>query len=453
MEQLAGFPFTAIDTDKQGTPPTDSAVADVVSDLQQSDITDLIIMAHGFRNSEAEARSLYENFLASFRVHLESGRFPQLKDRRFGMVGVFWPSKKFSEIPELKAAAEGGALAVGDDEVEETATAYALDALEQFAEEQPDDAADIRAVTAALMKTPDDQSLQDDLLAALLARITPGDDDAVEGLDALRSRTGHELMEALSVPIILPLDHTSQEGGVAAIGNDDLVTDESGRVLFIGSLFRSIRGRVGQVLNMGTWYTMKKRSGEVGANTVAPLVRAVRAVRTPPRVHLVGHSLGGRVMASAAATLAGTPAVDSITLLQAAFSHYGLAAKVPDRDGAGAFRAALSPTRAASGKFVATYSARDTVVGHVYAIASRLAGDNFRAIGDANDAYGGIGRNGAQHTGEAESIELGDELASYTLDGKKIVCVDGTANDGITNHSDVTNPRVTNLFAHVVSSS
>jgi hypothetical protein len=43
---------------------------------------------------------------------------------------------------------------------------------------------------------------------------------------------------------------------------------------------------------------------------------------------------------------------------------------------------------------------QDTVVGYAYAIASRVAGDNAKAIG-ANDEFGGLGRNGTQNTSEA----------------------------------------------------
>lgn len=452
MEQLAGFDFVAIDCNKDGAPTSRDGVAQVVHTLQQAGATDVIIMAHGFRNSEAEARSLYGNFLTTFAAHLASGRFPTVQSRHIAMVGVFWPSKQFKEIPELAGAAEGGVLSVSDAEVEDTATAYALEELERFAEEQDDDAADVRAVTTALMATPNDPDLQDQLLATLLARLAPRDDDATEGLDALRTRTGHEVLDALDAPIILPVSHASAEGGTTAFDASGLGGDAGGQPLFIGSLFRSIRGRIGQLLNMGTWYTMKQRAGDVGARTVAPLVQALRGAVNPPRVHLVGHSLGGRVMASAAATIDGHSRVQSVLLLQAAFSHYGFAPQIPQGPSqahGGAFRRAADP-RAVTGPFTATYSARDTVVGYVYAIASRLAGDNFKAIGDASDAYGGIGRNGAQHTPEARSTVLLDAHQDYTLDDTHIVCVDGSAADGITNHSDVTNPRVTNLFAQVM---
>jgi hypothetical protein len=41
-------------------------------------------------------------------------------------------------------------------------------------------------------------------------------------------------------------------------------------------------------------------------------------------------------------------------------------------------------------------------VGIAYPLASRIARQNAAALGDANDPYGGMGRNGAQRTAEAE---------------------------------------------------
>lgn len=450
MEQLAGFPFTTIETDKNGAPKGEPSLESVADLIRAADLTDVIVLAHGFRNSEAEARSLYERFLESFRVHLQSGRFDELSARRIGAIGVFWPSKHHKEVPELVATAEGGAMSVDDGEVDATADAFAREELESFIEEQPDAADHVREATEALLANPDDIALQDAFVARVLDRVPQGNDDATEGIDAMRSRHGHDVIESLAMPIILPLSYTSAEGGTTAIDNARAGSDGDGSVLFIGSLFRSVRGRVGQVLNMGTWYTMKRRAGDVGALTVAPLVRELRSGANAPRVHLVGHSLGGRVMASAVASLDGDVRVQSLLLLQAAFSHYGFARQVPGRDGAGAFRSAVD-SGAVTGPFTATFSSRDTVVGRVYAIASRLAGDNFKAIGDAGDAYGGIGRNGAQATTEANVILLEDADGGYEIAAGSILCVDGSAEGCIGDHSDVTNPKVTNLFAHAMA--
>src|SRR5215472_18020126 len=133
------------------------------------------------------------------------------------------------------------------------------------------------------------------------------------------------------------------------------------------------------------------------------MARAVRSLKTALphlKVHLVGHSLGGRLMAACARGLSQDPIVhpDSMTLLEAAFSHYGFS----PNNGVGQpgfFRDALGK-KVVSGPLLETFSALDSVVGYAYAIASRLAGDNVKALGDFNDPYGGIGRNGAQKTPE-----------------------------------------------------
>ena len=60
---------------------------------------------------------------------------------------------------------------------------------------------------------------------------------------------------------------------------------------------------------------------------VAKLLQSIRLTKPTIRLHLVGHSFGGRLVTAAAhAFPADTPAV-TITLLQAAYSHNGLAQK------------------------------------------------------------------------------------------------------------------------------
>ena len=53
------------------------------------------------------------------------------------------------------------------------------------------------------------------------------------------------------------------------------------------------------VLNFTTYFEMKARAGTVGKNGVAALID--RLAPQVQRIHLVGHSFGGRVVAAAAA--------------------------------------------------------------------------------------------------------------------------------------------------------
>jgi hypothetical protein len=139
---------------------------------------------------------------------------------------------------------------------------------------------------------------------------------------------------------------------------------------------------------------------------------------------------------------------DSVSLLEAAFSHYGFS-KNNGRGKAGFFRAVIDD-QVVRGPFLATFSAQDTVVGIVYALASRLAGDSTEAVGDASDPFGGIGRNGAQRTDEAASEALHAVGRNYTFPSGKVLCLDGSGGL-ITNHSDVTNPTVTYAVAAAVA--
>jgi hypothetical protein len=246
--------------------------------------------------------------------------------------------------------------------------------------------------------------------------------DETEGLPQVRERPGSELLARLDDP--------SAEG--------------------TRGLFGSIAGKVGQFLNLTTWYVMKDRSGTVGAKGVAPAVRAIRKRVPQIRVHLVGHSLGGRVMAACAHALCTRPKLqpDSVLLLQAAFSHYGFS---PDngRGQAGFFRDVVEK-QIVKGPLVSTFSAEDSVVGNAYAISSRLARDNSRRIGDAEDEFGGIGRNGALKTTEVTNSRLQQPGGAYDYRLRVINNLDGSGGL-ITNHSDVTNPAVTYAFASAIA--
>lgn len=125
----------------------------------------------------------------------------------------------------------------------------------------------------------------------------------------------------------------------------------------------------------------------------------MRQTKKDLRVHLVGHSFGGRLVTAAAHLLpAKTPAV-SLTLLQSAYSHNGLGEKF-DGSYDGAFRELVSDKRI-SGPILITHTKNDYAVGIAYPLASGISRDQAAAFGDENDPYGGMGRNGAQHTPEA----------------------------------------------------
>ena len=108
-----------------------------------------------------------------------------------------------------------------------------------------------------------------------------------------------------------------------------------------------------------------------------------------------------------------------MTLLQAAFSHNGFAEKF-DQSHDGFFRKVVTD-RKVSGPIVITYTKNDNAVGLMYPLASLIAGQNASKIGDANDPYGGIGRNGAQKTPEAVNGILGAVGNTYQFQTEQAV--------------------------------
>jgi hypothetical protein len=82
-------------------------------------------------------------------------------------------------------------------------------------------------------------------------------------------------------------------------------------------------------------------------------------------------------------------------------------------------------------------------------IASRIANQAASAIGDKDDPYGGIGRNGAQHTPEAVEAELLAVPSAYRLEARKIYNLHADA--FISDHGDVTGPEVAQAILAAVA--
>ena len=417
MQTIEGFDFLPLVFEKDGTLQDPDELDALIERAESAPATDVILIAHGFRNDVGEATRLYTEFLKSFRADLARPPFQEVAQRRFVVAGVYWPSKAFRETfgesAEGTRSLQNPALAMADakeqlDELKKDATPAQRRSLDKAA-----------ALLPKLEGNPEAQDKFVDLVLSVLSRSSL---DETEGLPQIRKRSGSELLARLDAP--------AMEG--------------------TRGLFGSIAGKVGQFLNLTTWYVMKDRSGTVGAKGVAPAVRALRKRLPNVRVHLVGHSLGGRVMAACAHALGTRPKLhpDSLMLLQAAFSHYGFS---PDngRGVAGFFRDVVEK-KVVKGPFLSTFSAEDTVVGKAYAVSSRLAGDDSRAIGDASDEFGGIGRNGALKTSEVANSRLLQPGGAY--DYKLGVINNLDASSGlITSHGDVTNPAVTYAFASAVA--
>jgi pimeloyl-ACP methyl ester carboxylesterase len=145
---------------------------------------------------------------------------------------------------------------------------------------------------------------------------------------------------------------------------------------------------------------MKIRAGIVGNGLAAHVLNSFLADRK--RVHLVGHSFGGRLMTAATAAVEGK--ISNLTLLEGAFSHNALS-RDPIGSINGAYRLVIDNAKVA-GRIAAAHSDHDLAVWIAYPLASRVFRDSYslgpagplgQIFGGPADRYGAIGANGPQN--------------------------------------------------------
>ncbi|WP_298462268.1 hypothetical protein [uncultured Cellulomonas sp.] len=402
------LPYREVEFEKDGTVHDSAQVDAVLGMLDDERATDVLLMIHGWNNDMPAARRMYDALADSIdaaRPHVAAAR-----TRRIAVVGVLWPSIRWAD----DVAGGGVGLADGEtrlradiaDRVEDTTAAARLEDLVPRLETDPEARREYLRVLRDLLPPAD---LVDD-------------DDAVP--TALRDRAADADVAFDLAGSATDLENAPELGGGAA-------------GFSLGGFLDGAR----KLLNTVTYYAMKARAGTVGTRGVASLLETIVTETgrrgQHVRVHLLGHSFGARVAAAAAAHTGAT--VHSVSLLQGAFSHYGFAEDWDGAGGRGLFQAV--PARL-SGPLLVTHTRNDTAIGLAYAIASRLANQVAAGLGDADDVYGGIGRNGALKSSAARGPggTLGAVGASYDFAPRTITNL--RSDEFIADHSAVTGREV-----------
>jgi hypothetical protein len=428
MKLIAGIPVFEIEFDKRGKLFDKAPLAALAKHIASDEVTDLILFAHGWNNDMKDARDLYTRYFNEVGPMINGGQLASLSGRVFAGAVALWPSKKFTD----KELMPGGGAGLSS--VEKAALRKQLQALKKeptrLGKAEPVSTVKQKKIDRAiallnvLESDPAAQSKFVDLVRALLSNEAAHADDGSKDFFKLDGRV---LLGGLRQPVLVAA-HTGS-GGAAS----------SGGAAGLKDLANSITAGARRLLNFATYYQMKERAGLVGTHGVAEVIRKLRQSHPDLRLHLVGHSFGGRVVTAAADAASATAAkVNSLTLLQAAYSHNGFAAKF-DGKSDGFFRKVISGKKVL-GPIVVTCTKNDTAVGIAYPLASRLGGQNASALGDADDPYGGIGRNGAVRTTEAVSLALAAAGQPYQFTTGKIYNLNADA--VITDHSDICKPQV-----------
>jgi hypothetical protein len=425
------LPYAPLEFTDKGALAKPAQVDDALKLVGAQRAADVLVIAHGWNNDLKAAEALYRKLGDNVAGRLRPAT-------KLAVVGVIWPSLRWADDD---AAAGGGASATSA-AADEAALAEAIDASatdEQQANQLKDlaDALDTPAGRAQYVA-----ALRD----ALPPPVKGADEDPAPAV--LRTGDPDQLFELVRVAVLGGAGSSqaaAPEAGDSAPGvSPDLLSGGGPAATEGAGLFGMSWSQLGrQVLNTSTYYTMKARAGSVGADGVAPFVNRLNAEHDV-RVHLAGHSFGGRVMAAAATNV--TSDIASLTLLQAAFSHFGFTHDYGGSGKDGAFRGALANGRI-KGPIAVTHTRNDKAVGLAYAIASRLAGQAGAAIGGPDDPYGGIGANGSLGT-DAVALVLGDPSTTYTFTDGRVHNLRADAT--IHSHSDVSNEAVANALAAVM---
>jgi hypothetical protein len=389
MNNIAGIPYVAAHFDKDG----------VALDQQQvtvpSGTTDLIVVSHGWNNTEEQAAQLYSELFTNFSAVAPD----QLQKKKLAIVGVIWPSKKFTDVVEAAVAEQrpGGGAGFGTSSAAADETIKAkLDLIAQMFDSKA--AEKIQAAKDQIDKLDSDPAARKKFVDELRSLLDPSAAHEEDNSKLFFKLDGAVMLEKLKMPT--PLVSRGGGGGAASVGSHP-TSSPAGGAAGLGDIFSGIKAGAIRFLNYLAYYEMKKRAGTVGQNGVAPMIDRLAA--NVKRVHVVGHSFGGRVV-TAAAKASKTDKLQTMSLLQTAFSHNGFSKSMN-----GFFRSIVDDKRV-KGPILVTYTPNDRAVGIAYPTASRLSGTVASAFGDRDDKFGGLGRNGAQKMEPREVVQGVDQL-------------------------------------------
>ncbi|MFD7612130.1 alpha/beta hydrolase [Streptomyces sp. NPDC059828] len=389
---MGAEPYRELTFDAQGD--VHRAQRDALAALK---VTDLVIFAHGWNNSPSVARGFYTRFFEPFPRFVASGA-------TVGYVGVVWPSMMFTDepIPDFDTLA---GVFPGQDRVLARLSALLADEPEERAAFE-----EFGALVRELVDTDPAEGCAGDLT-------DPDGEDAPAFLDEDPVEVCRVFTEAL---------------------------DGAEPSLALGSGLRRLWKGGREVLRQATYYTMKRRAGTVGERGLGPVIGHLARSSPRTRIHLVGHSMGARLVAFALRGLPdGIRTVKSVTLLQGAFSHYAFAPSLPHARGSGGALRAME-TRV-DGPVVGCYSRHDTALGVLYPLASRMARDSSTIVG-LDKRWWAVGHDGIQAVTGARRLTLEAALREglpasgcVSVDTGTVVCSGGPPSGA---HSDILHPEL-----------
>ena len=408
--------------------------------------SDIFMFSHGWNNDWTVATQRYESFIEGFMKMRQEQGIPLPDGYKPLLVGIFWPSAVLvsddEQAPTIAAgdpnAAMDAAVAADGAAVADIARNLRAEDRERFYQLAQSDALDeAEALDLARIMQPLYAGGQDELGVA-----APAPEDLVAAWKA--SAATHE-------PEGDPEDFGTVGGGGEGgdAGKAGAGEAGAGGGIQAAGFFGKIRDLARNAIRGTTVWMMKDRAGVVGARGVSPLLVDLLAAGNA-RVHLIGHSYGGKVMLSALSVPPALPRkVHSMLLLQPAVSHLCFADEVPLNHNPGGYRVALGRVER---PILTTFSRNDVALTKAFHLAivrpSDLGEMQIAADGEPPTWFAALGGFGPRRAGE-KLIDMQLPPTSYTFDaGAPIYGLRGDAT--IFGHGDISNTSTWWALHHLV---
>ncbi len=411
MTDIQGLRYYEVDFNADGTLNTSAGNGDggLAVAVNAGGITDLFVLSHGWNNGVDSARDLYQAMFGLLAGQLGAHRSTS------AAVGVIWPSLLF---PDDDPATAPQVPSTGAQLADALAPAF------------PSQQSQVTTIGQLLDQRPQDPN-------ALIEF-----HDLAKGLVTTPAQGVEDTGEAA----LMTADTATAFGHAAA-----MTPQSAGNAEGIGNPFVGLWNGAREVLRTMSYYEMKNRAGVVGQRGLGPLLAKLSGPGGVPRIHLMGHSFGARLVAYSLAGLrqdqtgAASP-VKSLTLIQGAFSHFTFGAPLmidPNRSGALA-----GVANRVDGPLLATFSGADRAVGWWYPAASMLANQDSESATDLVYRWGAMGHDGYQQNPAPDGQVLqvagkpyGFESGTfYDLDANAVICANQSAFSGA--HSDIRHPEI-----------
>ncbi len=441
IEQIPGtdLTFYQINFDADGrerTDDPDGVMSDrVAQQLQAQPITDVFFLSHGWKGDIEAARRQYRDWITAAAGCADDLALMQKKRPGFMplMVGLHWPSLPFGG-EDMEAAKSGASsFAVGaSDSNAASATSGGLDAL-------------IDSAAAGIADTPAARAALRTLFECALDNAEPASlpDAARKAYAVLNAEAGLGGAGVAGAP------NADREPFNAEAAYQNALGDPAS---FSGSFLSKLLSPLVQL----SFWQMKARActfGETGGAALLAKLQQLTAGRNV-RFHLMGHSFGCVVMSALAAGKAGSKPlrpVDSMLLVQGAFSLWSFCKSIPSAPKEAGYFHRLMTEGAVAGPIVVTQSEHDTAVGRLYPLAAGVAGQVAMAQGEL-PKYGAVGTWGLQGEGVAQdAIELTSASQALPFAAGKIYNIEcsGIIKNGggmAGAHNDISHPELGHAF-------